>query len=144
MHCLKVLDLSKNKINSLPESHQLGEFACAKSGVFSPTSLCVVTGEVTFPSSKLRMLSKHQCILIDGTRVEVLAEDLMCLREIKIVCVKFNTLRELTRFVTSPQFQGLGKSHFSVGKSSCFVMHIAKSFVINVESYWMWCRSGSA
>lgn len=64
----------------------------------------------TFPSWKLRRLSKLQYVRIYGTGAEVSADDLLCLRQLKVVFdVHFHNIEELTRYVTSQQFQGLEK-----------------------------------
>ncbi|KAE9456958.1 hypothetical protein C3L33_11130, partial [Rhododendron williamsianum] len=60
-----------------------------------------------FPGWMLRRLSKLQYLRMDETRVEVLVEDLLCLRQLKVVWVQFQNVRELTRYVTSQQCQGL-------------------------------------
>ncbi|XP_058189539.1 disease resistance protein At4g27190-like [Rhododendron vialii] len=70
----------------------------------------------TFPSWKLRRLSKLQHLRIDGTKVEVSAEDLLCLKQLKVVSVRFHYVQQLIRYVTSQQFQGLEKYCLTVGE----------------------------
>ncbi|KAE9447061.1 hypothetical protein C3L33_21063, partial [Rhododendron williamsianum] len=88
-----------------------------------------------FPSWKLRRLSKLQYLRIDGTRAEVSAEDLLCLRQLKVVAVHFHNVQELTRYVTSHQFQGLEKYCLIVG-THCWQILVdpGKSVCISSES----------
>ncbi|KAI8532557.1 hypothetical protein RHMOL_Rhmol11G0223000 [Rhododendron molle] len=89
----------------------------------------------TFPSWKLRRLSKLQYLRIDGTRATVSAEDLLCLRQLKVVAVHFHNLQELTRYVTSQQFQGLEKFCLIMGRYAWSVLlDLGKSVWFSFES----------
>ncbi|XP_058219158.1 putative disease resistance protein At4g10780 isoform X2 [Rhododendron vialii] len=70
-----------------------------------------------FPGWMLRRLSKLQYLRMDETSVKVSAEDLLCLRQLKVVSVQFQNVQELTRYVTSQQCQGLEMYRLVVGKS---------------------------
>ncbi|KAE9447036.1 hypothetical protein C3L33_21064, partial [Rhododendron williamsianum] len=70
----------------------------------------------TFSGWKLRRLAKLQYLRMDGTGVIVSAEDLMCLRQLKVVAVHFHNVQELTRYAISQQFQVLQKYGLIVGR----------------------------
>ncbi|KAH7835229.1 hypothetical protein Vadar_024161 [Vaccinium darrowii] len=70
----------------------------------------------TFPSSLLHRLSKLQCLRFEKTPVKVLAKDLVCLRQLKVVNIRLHNIPELTAYVTSQQVQGLEKYHLVVGE----------------------------
>ncbi|KAI8532568.1 hypothetical protein RHMOL_Rhmol11G0223400 [Rhododendron molle] len=89
---------------------------------------------LTFPSCKLRRLSKLQCLRIERTRVEVSAEDLLCLWQLKFVSVHFRNVQELTGYVTSQQFQGLEKYCLAVGEHPLSILSPGKRVCIMFKS----------
>ncbi|KAH7834130.1 hypothetical protein Vadar_012978 [Vaccinium darrowii] len=156
---LKVLDLSCNRIKSLPESisnlenlhaiilaecwyveyvpslekmkalkvfkltySQIKEAPVGIEELVNLRELDLSNNEKLerFPSSKLHMLSKLQCVRVDRTKVEVSAKDLLCLRQLKVVAVHFHNILELTRYVTSQRVQGLEKYYLAVGECTNF------------------------
>ncbi|KAH7835459.1 hypothetical protein Vadar_026272 [Vaccinium darrowii] len=80
LNSLKVFKLSCSEIEELPEGIEelmnLRKLDLSKNQRLG-----------TFPSWKLRMLSKLQHLRIDGTRAEVSPEDLLCLKQLKVVAV---------------------------------------------------------
>ncbi|KAH7832855.1 hypothetical protein Vadar_000659 [Vaccinium darrowii] len=152
---LEVLDLSYNRIKSLPESisnlenlHALILVECRKIEyvpslekmkalkVFKLTSSRINEAPKgieelvnlreldlsynreleTFPSSLLHRLSKLQCLRLEKTPVEVLAKDLVCLRQLKVVAIQLHNIPELTAYVTSQRVQGLENYLLGVGE----------------------------
>ncbi|KAH7834038.1 hypothetical protein Vadar_012158 [Vaccinium darrowii] len=74
----------------------------------------------TFSITKLCGLSKLMWLIIDATRVRVSREDLMCLSQLKVVCVLFHNVQELTMYVTSQQFHGLEEYRLGVEQLDTF------------------------
>ncbi|KAE9446795.1 hypothetical protein C3L33_21301, partial [Rhododendron williamsianum] len=100
---LRKLDLSNNKyLDELVDLRKL--------------ELSNNKGLEAFTSCKLHWLSEVQYFRIDGTGIKVSAEDLQCLRQLKVVAVHFHDVQELTRYVTSQQCQGLEKYRLIVGE----------------------------
>ncbi|KAG5526211.1 hypothetical protein RHGRI_032476 [Rhododendron griersonianum] len=160
MPCLAVLDLSRSRIMSLPESisnlenlHALILDNCSQlkyvpslKKLKALTKFVLTFSEIkelpecieelvnlrkldlsrnfsvlkTVRRWKLRRLSKLQYLRIDGTRIEVSAEDLMCLSQLKVVAVNFHNVQELTKYAISQQFQGLQKYRLIVEKYDFF------------------------
>ncbi|KAH7834247.1 hypothetical protein Vadar_014108 [Vaccinium darrowii] len=69
-----------------------------------------------FPGWKLRRLLKLQFLRIDGTEVYTRVEDLLFLRELKVVAVRFDNVNGLNRYVKSHQFQGLERYRLLMGE----------------------------
>ncbi|KAH7834105.1 hypothetical protein Vadar_012773 [Vaccinium darrowii] len=69
-----------------------------------------------FPGWKLRRLLKLQFLRIDGTEVHTRVEDLMFLRELKVVAVQFDNVNGLNKYVKSHQFQGLERYRLLTGE----------------------------
>ncbi|KAH7835905.1 hypothetical protein Vadar_031025 [Vaccinium darrowii] len=88
----------------------------------------------TFPSSMLYRLSKLQCLRFEKTPVEVLAKDLVCLRQLKVVAIRLHNILELTGYVTSQRFQGLEKYSLAVGKRILLDSDEGNGVFINSES----------
>ncbi|KAG5526224.1 hypothetical protein RHGRI_032488 [Rhododendron griersonianum] len=160
MPCLAVLDLSRSRITSLPESisnlenlHALILDNCSQlkyvpslKKLKALTKFVLTFSEIkelpecieelvnlrkldlsrnfsvlkTVRRWKLRRLSKLQYLRIDGTRIEVSAEDLLCLSQLKVVAVNFHNVQELTKYAISQQFQGLQKYRLIVEKYDFF------------------------
>ncbi|XP_058189535.1 disease resistance protein At4g27190-like [Rhododendron vialii] len=156
MPCLEVLDLSRSKITSLPESisnlenlHALKLNDCSHlkyvpslkklkalkmfiltcsqieelpEGIEKLVNLRKLNLSSNFSIRKtvhrwmLHRLSKLQYLRIDGTGIELSAEDLLCFSQLKVVAVKFHNVQELIRYAMSQQFQGLQKYGLIVGK----------------------------
>ncbi|KAH7833497.1 hypothetical protein Vadar_006936 [Vaccinium darrowii] len=87
----------------------------------------------TFPISMLHRLSKLQCLQFEGTPVEVLAKDLVCLRQLKVVVIRLHNIPELTGYVTSQRFQGLEKYCLSVGRCIS-LFEEGKGVCVNIDS----------
>ncbi|KAH7834315.1 hypothetical protein Vadar_014852 [Vaccinium darrowii] len=174
MPCLRVLDLSHNIIQSLPESianlenlHALILSGCEQLEYvpsmekLKALKVFILTGSLikeapkgieqlvnlikldlsynrrleTFPSTKLCGLSKLLWLIIDATRVQVSREDLMCLSQLKVVCVQFHNVQELTMYLTSRQFHGLEQYRLRVGETIVdYYMCSTKLVAINIES----------
>ncbi|KAH7835569.1 hypothetical protein Vadar_027450 [Vaccinium darrowii] len=173
MPCLKVLDLSGNKIRSLPKSisnlenlHALILSGCRELEYvpsmekLKALKVFILTWSLikeapkgieqlvnlrkldlsdnrrleTFPSTTLCRLSKLLWLIIEGTRVQVSREDLMCLSQLKVVCVQFHNVQDLAMYVTSRQFHGLELYRLRVGETIGEYKYPTKSVVINVES----------
>ncbi|XP_028115372.1 putative disease resistance protein At4g10780 [Camellia sinensis] len=91
MQHLKVLDLSNTKIQSLPESISKLENLHAL------------------------LLTDCPTLKIKRTKVEVSAEELLCLRRLKVLEAQFHNVQELTSYVTVQQFQNLESYNVVVG-----------------------------
>ncbi|KAG5526220.1 hypothetical protein RHGRI_032484 [Rhododendron griersonianum] len=88
----------------------------------------------TFPTYKLRRLSKLQYLRIGGTGVEVSTEGLLCLRQLKVVAVHLHNVQELNRYVISQQFQGLQEYCLIVGERDPeLIGYEGKQFNINYK-----------
>ncbi|KAF7126438.1 hypothetical protein RHSIM_Rhsim11G0119200 [Rhododendron simsii] len=174
MPCLEVLDLSRSRITSLPESisnlenlHALILRSCSQlkyvpsleklkalkmfvltcskieelpEGIEELVNLrkLDLSGNtilrMSFPSWKLLRLSKLQYLRIDDTRVEVSAEDLLCLSQLKVVSVHFHNVQEFIRYAISQQFQGLQKYCLIVGKYALCEKDLGREVWISSES----------
>ncbi|KAH7834074.1 hypothetical protein Vadar_012505 [Vaccinium darrowii] len=80
------------------------------------------------------MLSKLQHLRIDGTRAEVSPEDLLCLKQLKVVAVNFHNIQELTRYQTSQQFRGLKKYCLISRNQRLWESDLGKKVCISSES----------
>ncbi|KAH7834136.1 hypothetical protein Vadar_013017 [Vaccinium darrowii] len=109
MKALKVFKLTHSRINEAPKG--IEELVNLRELDLSNNLRLEM-----FPGSRLHRLSKLQCLRVEGTPVEVLAKDLMCLTELKVVAVRLNNILELTGYVMSQQFQGLEKYRLAVGR----------------------------
>ncbi|KAH7836134.1 hypothetical protein Vadar_033022 [Vaccinium darrowii] len=88
-----------------------------------------------FPGSNLHRLSKLQCLRFEGTKVEVSAKDLLCLRQLKVIAVRLHNIPELTRYATSQRAQGLEKYCLGVGECTNFLHSDGENKVfIDMES----------
>ncbi|KAG5526209.1 hypothetical protein RHGRI_032474 [Rhododendron griersonianum] len=109
LKALKVFKLTNSRIEKLPKG--LEELVSLRKLELSENERLE-----TFPSWKLRRLSKLQYLRTDGTEVEVSAEDLLCLKQLKVVSVRFHYVQQLIRYLTSQQFQGLEKYCLTMGE----------------------------
>ncbi|KAH7833273.1 hypothetical protein Vadar_004711 [Vaccinium darrowii] len=109
MKALKVFKLTHSRINEAPKGME--ELVNLRELDLSNNLRLEM-----FPGSVLHRLSKLQCLQVEGTPVEVLAKDLVCLTELKVVAIRLHNIPELTGYVTSQQFQGLEKYCLAVGR----------------------------
>ncbi|KAH7836198.1 hypothetical protein Vadar_033617 [Vaccinium darrowii] len=88
----------------------------------------------TIPGSMLHRLSKLQCLRFEGTPVKVLAKDLVCLRQLKVVAILLHNIPELTGYVTSQQFRGLEKYTLAVGELILLDSYEGNGVFISIQS----------
>ncbi|XP_058189664.1 disease resistance protein At4g27190-like isoform X2 [Rhododendron vialii] len=128
LKALKMFVLTDSEIEELPEG--IEELVNLRKFDLSGNKILR-----TFPSWKLRRLSKLQYLRIDETGVEVSTEGLLCLRQLKVVAVHFRSVQELTRYAISQQFQGLQKYRLIVGEERLlFERDLRKEFNISYKS----------
>ncbi|KAH7835940.1 hypothetical protein Vadar_031309 [Vaccinium darrowii] len=109
LKALKVLTLTYSKIEKVPEG--IDELV-----YLTKLDLSNNIDLEMFPSCELRRLSKLRFLRMDGTKIDMSVEDLLCLRELKVVGVHFHNVQELTRYTTSQHCQGLEKYRLTVGE----------------------------
>ncbi|XP_058189667.1 disease resistance protein At4g27190-like isoform X2 [Rhododendron vialii] len=128
LKALKMFVLTDSKIEELPEG--IEELVNLRKLDLSGNKILR-----TFPSGKLRKLSKLQYLRIDKTGVEVSTKGLLCLRQLKVVAVHFHNVQELTRYAISQQFQGLQKYRLIVGEERRLLERgLRKGFSISYKS----------
>ncbi|KAE9445310.1 hypothetical protein C3L33_22791, partial [Rhododendron williamsianum] len=124
LKALKVFKLTQSKIEELPEG--IEELINLRK-----LDLSYNRGLGPFPSWKLRRLSKLQYLRTDTTKIQVSVEDLLCLKQLKVVAVHFHNVQELNRYVRSQQFQGMEKYRLIVGKEvGSFAVNLGNEVVI--------------
>ncbi|KAL7236187.1 hypothetical protein ACSBR1_019450 [Camellia fascicularis] len=67
------------------------------------------------PCQKLCKLTQLHNLRIQGTKIEVSAEELLCLKQLKVLEAQFHNVQELTKYVKSGQCKSLERYNLVVG-----------------------------